>query len=534
MTKTVQVSAPSIPAAEYVRMSTEDQQYSIANQQTEIQKYAAKYGFIVRHTYTDAGKSGVVIKHRKGLAALIQDVVSGKADFRVILVYDVSRWGRFQNPDEAAHYEYLCNEAGIRIHYCAEQFANDGSLPSSIMKALKRTMAGEYSRELGIKVYEGKKRLTELGFRQGGTELYGLRRMVVSADGRRKHLLKAGERKSILSDRVILVHGDKRQVAIVKEIFQMAAFGKKSLRRIAALLNERKVKTVSGRLWLSCTVYKLLKNPAYMGCAVWGRSSKKMHGASKIIPRIDWIVKKGAFAPVVDEATFERAQKVIEGRNRLHSKSNEEIVENLKRVLSREGRLSEAIIRRSRGLLKPRVLYNRFGSFLKLYALVGYTPPTKMVKVYMNRQRAWTLRKDLLKELVKLSFESAKVVQLARHRRRVLEIGQDRYISVYLCRRFLSKGNVRWKLEIAPEEINNDALICYLNAKAEKIVSYHLVGALKEQTFECKDLRKNDPWLAVRGVKIRELAEVFDRLRDDKRFSRPVLNVEIPKVPLAS
>jgi DNA invertase Pin-like site-specific DNA recombinase len=526
---------PLVPAAEYVRMSTGDQQYSIANQKAEIQRYAAKHGFLVNQTHTDAGRSGVVIKHRKGLAELIQEVVSGKAEYKAILVYDVSRWGRFQNTDESAHYEFLCNEAGIKVHYCAEQFANDGSLPSSIMKAMKRAMAGEYSRELGVKVYEGKKRLTELGFRQGGTELYGLRRMVVSANGRRKHLLKAGERKSIMTDRVILVHGDKRQVAVVREIFRMATVGKKSLRKIAATLNERKVKTISGRPWLKCTVYKILKNPAYMGCAAWGRSSKRLHGAVTTIPRTKWIVRKGAFAPVVDEATFERAQRVIEGRSNRPPKTDQEIIENLKRVLLREGRLSESIIRRSRGLLKPRVLYNRFGSYLKLYALVGHVPTASMVKAFLNRQRAWTLRKDLMRELARLSSDTAKIVQLGRYRRRVLEIDKDCYISLYLCRRFLSKGgHPRWELRISPEEIKNDALICCLSSKAEKIVSFHLIPALTKQTWNCKTLRKDDPWFA-RGIKIKQLSEVFERLRDDERFRCPTHGAaESLKIPLAS
>ena len=77
----------------------------------------------------------------------------------MILVYDVSRWGRFQDSDEAAAYEFLCKNAGIPVHYCAEQFSNDGTQPSSIMKALKRTMAAEFSRELSVKVFDGHKRL---------------------------------------------------------------------------------------------------------------------------------------------------------------------------------------------------------------------------------------------------------------------------------------------------------------------------------------------------------------------------------------
>src|SRR3546814_4276757 len=65
-----------------------------------------------------------------------------------LLVYDVSRWGRFQDPDEAAACELRCKRAGITVHYCAEQFENDGTIGSSIIKTVKRAMAGEYSREL--------------------------------------------------------------------------------------------------------------------------------------------------------------------------------------------------------------------------------------------------------------------------------------------------------------------------------------------------------------------------------------------------
>ena len=103
-----------IPAAQYVRMSTEDQQYSITNQNAAIQKYAERRGFIVVSTYADAGKSGVAIKHRKELRRLLHDVTSGQAQYKTILVYDVSRWGRFQDVDEAAHYEFLCKPFSLR------------------------------------------------------------------------------------------------------------------------------------------------------------------------------------------------------------------------------------------------------------------------------------------------------------------------------------------------------------------------------------------------------------------------------------
>src|SRR5712675_1056516 len=162
-----------VPVAQYMRMSTEDQQYSIANQKAAIQTYAKSHGFDVVSTYADPGKSGVAIKHRPELLRLIHDVTSGHADYSAILVYDVSRWGRFQDADEAAHYEYLCKSAGVPIHYCAESFKNNSSSPAVIMKTLKRVMAAEYSRDLSQRLSRTKKILTERGFRAGGTAGYG-------------------------------------------------------------------------------------------------------------------------------------------------------------------------------------------------------------------------------------------------------------------------------------------------------------------------------------------------------------------------
>src|SRR5437868_567315 len=119
------MSSQPVPVAQYLRMSTEDQQYSTENQRVKITDYASHHNFSIVRTYIDPGKSGVVIRYRHGLMELLKDVIGGEANYKAILVYDVSRWGRFQNPDEAAHYEFLCENAGIPIHYCAEQFKND-------------------------------------------------------------------------------------------------------------------------------------------------------------------------------------------------------------------------------------------------------------------------------------------------------------------------------------------------------------------------------------------------------------------------
>lgn len=112
-------------AAEYVRMSTEHQQYSTENQSQVIRQYSESRGMVIVRTYTDAGKSGLRIDGRDALKQLIHDVENGTADFSDILVYDVSRWGRFQDADESAYYEYICRLAGVSVHYCAPHLKRD-------------------------------------------------------------------------------------------------------------------------------------------------------------------------------------------------------------------------------------------------------------------------------------------------------------------------------------------------------------------------------------------------------------------------
>jgi DNA invertase Pin-like site-specific DNA recombinase len=163
-------------------MSTDHQKYSTENQLDVIRKYATDRGLRILHIFEDSGRSGLRLDGREALQNLMAEVRSGTAAFSAILVYDVSRWGRFQDADEGAYHEQVCSRAGIRVHYCGEQFENDGSIGSNLLKTVKRVMAGEYSRELSVKVFAGQCRLVELGFRQGGAPGYGLRRVLTSIE----------------------------------------------------------------------------------------------------------------------------------------------------------------------------------------------------------------------------------------------------------------------------------------------------------------------------------------------------------------
>src|SRR5581483_9995801 len=174
-------------------MSTDDQQYSPWNQDDVNGAYAASRGMLIVTTYYDRARSGLKFEGRDALQQLIRDVQTREAYFQAILVYDVSRWGRAPNPDEAAYYEFICRRAGIAVHYPAEQFVNDDSSVSTILKSLKRVMAAEYSRELSAKVFAGQVRQARKGYKQGGPAGYGLRRLLVDQNGNAKAILNLGE-----------------------------------------------------------------------------------------------------------------------------------------------------------------------------------------------------------------------------------------------------------------------------------------------------------------------------------------------------
>ena len=365
-------------------MSTEHQQYSIENQGDAIQQYAERRGMTIVRRYADSGKSGLRIDGREALQRLIRDVQSGQADFTAILVYDVSRWGRFQDADESAYYEYICRRAGISVHYCAEQFDNDGSPVATIVKGVKRAMAGEYSRELSAKVFAGQCRLIELGYRQGGAPGFGLRRTLLDQTGTPKGILSRGEQKSLQTDRVILTPGPPEEIEVVARIYRMFVEESKVESEIANRLNADGIRTDLGREWTRATVHQVLTNPKYIGDNVYNRISFKLKKKRVVNPQQMWIHRDGAFRAIVEPSAYFMAQGIIRERNRRYTDA--ELLDSLKRLLEKEGRLSGLLIDETEGMPNSSAYQSRFKSLLRAYQLVGYTPDRDLEFLETNRR----------------------------------------------------------------------------------------------------------------------------------------------------
>ncbi len=365
-------------------MSTEHQQYSTENQGDIIREYATKRGLEIVRTFSDAGKSGLRIDGRDGLRELIDVVQAGQADFKVILVYDVSRWGRFQDADESAYYEYICKRAGISVMDCAEQFENDGSPVSTIVKGVKRAMAGEYSRELSAKVFKGQCKLIELGFRQGGPAGYGLRRMLIDQGGKPKTQLQPGEQKSLQTDRVVLVPGPAEERAVVRRIYRLFVHELKSEREIAVELTRAGLAAEDGRAWTRSTVHEILTNEKYLGHNVYNRVSFKLKKKRVKNPPEMWVRHDGAFEAVAEPGEFAAAHALILERHRFFS--DDHLLGQLKDLAGRHGRLSGLLIDEAEGMASTVVYRHRFGSLVRAYALIGYTPERDYAFIEINRR----------------------------------------------------------------------------------------------------------------------------------------------------
>lgn len=439
---------PRVPAAQYVRMSTEHQKYSTENQGDVIREYAAKRGFEIVKTYADDGKSGLNIAGRDSLKRLIQDVESGQADFRAILVYDVSRWGRFQDTDESAYYEYICKRAGIHVYYCAEQFENDGSPVSTIIKGVKRAMAGEYSRELSSKVFKGQCKLIQLGFRQGGTAGFGLRRMLLDHNGEPKGLLKRGEHKSLQTDRVVLTPGPDDEVAVVREIYRQFTREAKRESDIAEWLQDQGVASETGRPWTRGMVYQILTNEKYIGNNVYNRISFKLKKKRVRNTADMWVRSDGVFKAVVDPESFFVARGIIQERGRTYS--NDEMIAKLQQLLGQRGELTAEMIDDAEGMPTSAGYRHRFGSLIEAYRLVGFDAQRDYEFVQINRKLR-AMHPALLSEtLSKLQGIGATVSHDAKTDRLLINGEFTALIVLGRCKPTPS-GRLRWQIQLEQE-----------------------------------------------------------------------------------
>jgi DNA invertase Pin-like site-specific DNA recombinase len=349
-------------------MSTDLQDLSIDLQKQAIAAYARSADLQIVATYEDAGKSGLSIRRREGMKRLVREVTAPNCPFGKVLVYDVSRWGRFQDTDASAYWEYHCQMHGVEVIYVAEAFESHTGPIGALIKNLKRAMAAEYSRELAVKVRAGQERVIAMGYSAGGQPAIGLARLAVSRDGQPRTVLRPGERKAVQSDRIKLVPGPAEEVALVRYIFELYANTPITVAALQRRLLAEGHRTNRGKTLTIDTLHALLRYEPFVGNYVWAKRIDTPKGPMRR-PVAQQVRVEGAIAPLIDRDLWDRVQQKLNQRSRT-KRTQEQLLKELEAALHKKPDLSGSDLG-SLGCAIADTYTKAFGSMEGAYALAG-------------------------------------------------------------------------------------------------------------------------------------------------------------------
>jgi hypothetical protein len=333
--------------------------------------------------------------------------------------------------------------------------------------------------------------------------------MLVSPSKVPKQLLASGERKSVATDRVILVLGPEQEVQCVRSIFRMLVSEKRTVYSIARELNRRRIPFLNGAEWDYQAVYKILTHPKYAGCGVFARTSSKLYTPAIHLPEAQWVLAPGAFEATVDSQTFQDAQTIL--RDRTINKSNEEILDSLRKLLASKGNLSLSLIHKSPDTPSPSTYRNRFGSLRQAYSLAGYDHPEQFKSMDL-RHRTLALRDEVLTEIGRLFPDTTSIARRSGRWRSLLLMSTGRIVSVLVARTIRSwKDSIRWQVDPHPNERRFVTLLVRLNLENNAVHDFHVfarVDTKRRFRLTAKDARLR---LGIRLRSLLSLQEAVER-----------------------
>jgi len=296
-------------------------------------------------------------------------VEGGKEKFDYVLVFDVSRWGRFQDGDESAHYTWLCSSRGIKVIFSSMGFQKENDLFYGVYLNFERWRAARYSQELSEKVWKGCSKIASYGYWAGGMAPYGMRRLLLDEQKKPVRVLERGEHKAIHNQRTTLTPGDTGEVEAVREIFRLFVNRRRPPDTIAAMLNSRQIPSPGKSTWTRSAVYTILKNEIYAGTMVWNKTSQKLNTKSIHNVLADWVRSEEAFEPIVPKQLFDQAQQIIHAAEEslLRKHSDADMLSRLTALYRRYGTINHSLISSDDEMVSPGRYIRRFHSLNMAY-----------------------------------------------------------------------------------------------------------------------------------------------------------------------
>jgi hypothetical protein len=341
--------------------------------------------------------------------------------------------------------------------------------------------------------------------------------MLVSSTGTPKQQLALGDRKSIATDRVILVPGPPEEIQTIKEIYRMLISEKRSICGIARKLNSNGIPRPGHSKWDHYAIRAILTDPKYAGCAVFGRTASKLYTPPVKLPKSEWIVRSGAFEPVIDAATFAEAQKTY--ARRTFGTTDDELLDDLRRLLASEGRLSLTVIKNA-GIASPSTYRNRFCSLRNTYRLIGYTYPGQFDRVDA-RIRTTSMREGLISRIAQAFPNDVSIIRRGGRWRSRLRLSDGLMVSVLVARsERVWKDTRRWIIDPIQHERKFITLLARLDTSNRSFLDFHVFPRLEHpRRFQ---VGLSDSWLN-RGKRLDDIShfcELVANVRAARRVSR--------------
>jgi DNA invertase Pin-like site-specific DNA recombinase len=295
----------------YVRVSTEqqatEQKTSLTDQRRLIVDKARSMGRVLDATaiFEDAGVSGATAEGRPAFMAMLRYCESNPRPAKaigMIFVLNDSRFGRFDDPEEATHWRFVLKRLGWRVRFVEGDEVED-TFARGVIRFIGSAQASEYRANLKRTAKRAARSTAEKGLWQQEAPL-GYRRLATRTDGAQR-VLEIGQRKA--DDEVSrLTLGPEEEVEAIRTMFDGYANRHLSL----GMLMTDMVSRFPFRAWSRQTVRMTLKNPAYMGDVVWCRrvTDPAERLTQTVRDKSEWVVVRDAHPAIVSRELYQAVQ----------------------------------------------------------------------------------------------------------------------------------------------------------------------------------------------------------------------------------
>jgi hypothetical protein len=277
-----------------------------------------------------------------------------------------------------------------------------------------------------------------------------------------------------------LVPGPADEVANVRWMCEVFLQEGKTEREIATDLNSRGIRTDFERPWTRGTVHEVLTNEKYVGNNVYHRTSFKLKLKNVQNPKEKWIRAESVFEGIIDIKIFQAVQEIILARSQ--KLTDEEMLDRLRGVLKKHGRISGLLIDEQEGLPSSSAFQHRFGSLVTAYRLIGYDPGIDYRFIEVNRQLRRQYPVIIADAILRLEQIGAQVFQ--DKTTDLLHINDELRVSIVLCRHVTTPaGFSRWVVRL-DEGLRPDITIAIrMNTSNDAPRDYYLLPAI-DMTWE--------------------------------------------------